>query len=103
MFKNSDSDSDIEVGHTRSGRVFREVHLVNMFKHNYGDKGFYSVEEVDLIDEDHSEPARADEEEAEELGRDEPETSGTTQTIEVSSIIPPIDSVVLSNQSNPRH
>jgi hypothetical protein len=32
MFKNSDSDSDsdIEAGHTRSGRIFREVPLENL-------------------------------------------------------------------------
>jgi hypothetical protein len=45
MFRNLDSDSDIEVGHTRSGREFREVHLANLFKRNYGDEGFYSGEE----------------------------------------------------------
>jgi hypothetical protein len=32
MFKNSDIDSDIEVGHTRSGRTFREVPLENLFE-----------------------------------------------------------------------
>jgi hypothetical protein len=32
MFKNSDSDNDIEAGHTRSGREFREVHRANLFK-----------------------------------------------------------------------
>jgi hypothetical protein len=58
MFRNSDSDNDTEAGHTRSGRVFREVHLVNLFKKNYGDEGFYSGEEADLTDEDHSEPTR---------------------------------------------
>jgi hypothetical protein len=42
MFNNSDSDSDIEVVHMCSGRVFREVPLVNLFKQNYGGKGFYS-------------------------------------------------------------
>jgi hypothetical protein len=36
MFKNSDSDNDTEAGHTHSGRVFREVHLANLFKKNYG-------------------------------------------------------------------
>jgi hypothetical protein len=54
MFKNSDSDNDIEVGHTCSGRAFKEFHLVNLFKKNYGDKGFYSGEEGDLTDEEHS-------------------------------------------------
>jgi hypothetical protein len=43
----------------RSGRVFREVPLVNLFKKNYGEEGFYSGEEVDLIDEEHSEVSRA--------------------------------------------
>jgi hypothetical protein len=55
------------------------------------------------MDEEHSEPTGTEEGKAEELRREEPETSGTTQTIEVSTIIPPVDSVVLSNQSNPNH
>jgi hypothetical protein len=54
MFTNSDSDSDTEVGHTHSGRAFREVHLANLFKHNYRDEGFYSGEEADLTNEEHS-------------------------------------------------
>jgi hypothetical protein len=58
MFQNSDNDSDIEVGHTPSGRVFREVHLANLFKKNYGDEGFYSGEEADLTKEEHSKSAR---------------------------------------------
>jgi hypothetical protein len=53
MSKNSDSDSDTEVGHTRNGRAFREVHLANLFKKNYRDEGFYSGEEADLMDEEH--------------------------------------------------
>jgi hypothetical protein len=77
MFKNSDSDNDIEVGHTCSGRVFREVHLANLFKKKYGDEGFYSGEEADLTYEQHSEPTRSEEGEAEEPRQDEPETSGT--------------------------
>jgi hypothetical protein len=58
MFKILDNDSDTEARHTRSGRVFREVHLANLFKQNYGDEGFYSGEEADLTDEEHSKPAR---------------------------------------------
>jgi hypothetical protein len=58
MFRNLDSDSDTEAGHTRSGRVLRWVHLENLFKKNYGEEGFYSGEEVDLTDEEHSEPTR---------------------------------------------
>jgi hypothetical protein len=66
MFNNLDSDNDIEAAHTRSGRVFREVHLTNLFKHNYGDKDFYSCEEADMTDEEHSEPTREEEGKAEE-------------------------------------
>jgi hypothetical protein len=44
------------VGHTRSGRVFRGVHLENLFKKKYGEEGFYSGEEADMTDEEHSEP-----------------------------------------------
>ena len=54
MFKNSDSDNDTEVGHTHCGREFKEVHLANLFKQNYGDEGFYSGEEADLTDEEYS-------------------------------------------------
>jgi hypothetical protein len=66
MFKNSDSDSDTEAGHTRSGRSFREVPLVNLFKKNYRDEGFYSGEETELTDEEYSESTRAEEVEIEE-------------------------------------
>jgi hypothetical protein len=59
MFKNLDSENNTKVGHTRSGRAFREVHLAHLFKHNYGDEGFYSGEDADPTDEEHSEPARA--------------------------------------------
>jgi hypothetical protein len=103
MFKNSDNDNDTEAGHTRSGRVFREVPLVNLFKKNYGDEGFYSGEEADLMDEEHSESARPEEGKAEEPRREEPEASGTAQTIEVSTITPPVDSTTLRNQSNQSH
>jgi hypothetical protein len=98
MFKNSDSDNDTEAGHTRSGRVFREVHLANLFKKNYGDEGFYSGEEADLTDEEHSESTRT-----EEPHREEPETSRTAPTVEVSTIIPLVASTTLSNQSNLSH
>jgi hypothetical protein len=103
MFKNSDSDSDTEVGHTRSGRAFREVHIANLFKKNYGDDCFCSGEEANLTDEEHSKPARVEEEKAEETRRDEPETSGTAYTIGVSTINPPIVLAALSNQINPSH
>jgi hypothetical protein len=76
---------------------------VNLFKKNYGDEGFYSGEEVDLTDEENSEPARAEERKYEEPHWEEPETLGTVQTGEVSIIIPPVDSVALRNQSNPSH
>jgi hypothetical protein len=48
-----------------------------LFKKNYGEEGFYSGEEVDLTDEEHPEPTRTEEGEAEELRQSEPETSGT--------------------------
>jgi hypothetical protein len=35
MFKNSDSDSDTEVGHMHSGRIFREVPFVKFFEKNH--------------------------------------------------------------------
>ena len=54
MFKNSDNDNDTKVGHTRSGRVFIEVHITILFKKNYGDEGFYNGEEEYLMDEEHS-------------------------------------------------
>jgi hypothetical protein len=103
MFNNLDNDNNIEVGHTHSGRAFREVHLAKLFKKNYGDEGFYSGEEVDLTDEDHSEPTGIEEGKVEEPRWEEPETSGTAQTTELSIIIPPFDSVALRNQSNPSH
>jgi hypothetical protein len=105
MFKNSDNDNDndTEARHTCSGREFREVHLVNLFKKNYGDEGFYSGEEEDLTDEKNSEPARVEEGKFEEPHREEPKTLGTVHTAEVSTIIPLVDSVALSNQSNPSH
>jgi hypothetical protein len=53
MFKNSDNDKNTKARHTRSGRVFREVHLANLFKQKYGDEVFYSGEEADLTDEEH--------------------------------------------------
>ena len=96
MFKNSNNDNDIEAGHTRSGRAFKEVHLVNLFKKNYREEGFYSGEEVELTDDEHSEPARAEEGKVEELHREEPKTSETAQTIEVSTVILPIDSILIN-------
>jgi hypothetical protein len=67
MFNNSNSDSDTEVDYKRSGRPFREVPLVNLFKENYRDKGFYSGEEEDLTNKEHSEFARTEEAQTEEL------------------------------------
>jgi hypothetical protein len=54
MSKNSDSDNDIEAVHTCTGKLFRGVHLENLFNKNYEDEGFYSGEEADLTDEEHS-------------------------------------------------
>jgi hypothetical protein len=104
MFKNSDSDNDTEVGHTRSGRTFREVPLVNLFEQNHEppaqEEGFYSGEEEELLNEEHSESAREEEGKTEEPRREESETSGTAQTVEVSTITPPVVLTTLSNQSN---
>jgi hypothetical protein len=100
MFKNSDNDSDTKAGHMHSGIPFREVTLANLFKKNYGDKGFYSREEADLIDEEYSKSARTEEVGFEEPRQGEPETSGTAPTFEVSNITPPVVLATLSNQSN---
>jgi hypothetical protein len=86
-----------------SGRAFKEVPLVNLFKKKYGDDGFYSGEEVDLIDEEHSESTREEEGRAEEPCQEEPKTSGMESTIEVSTIIYPVVSTPLRNQSNQSH
>jgi hypothetical protein len=81
MFKNSDSDNDTEVGHTRSGRIFREVPLVNLFEQNHEplaqEEGFYSGEEEELLNEEHSGSTGPREEKTEEPHREESETSGT--------------------------
>jgi hypothetical protein len=103
VFKNSDSESDAKAGHTRSGRSFIKVPLANLFKKSYRplaqDKYFYSGEEEGRSDEEYSELARTEEVETEELHREEPKTSGTAPTIEVS-ITHPVVLETLSNQSN---
>jgi hypothetical protein len=75
MFKNSDNDIDTETRHMRNGKVFREVHIANFFKQNYGEEGFYSGEEEDPIDEEHSEPTRTKEGKDKELHRGRPKGS----------------------------
>lgn len=103
MFKNSDNDSDIEVGHTRNGRTFREVPLVNLFEQSHEplaqDEGFYSGEEEELLNEEHSESARAEDRKTEEPHREESETSGIALTVEVSTITLVV-LATLSNQSS---
>jgi hypothetical protein len=103
MFKNLDNNNNTEARHTHSGRAFREVHLVNLFKKKYGEKGSYSGEEENLTDKEHSEPAREEEGKAEEPRREETETLGTPQITEVTTIIPLVDLVELRNHSNPSH
>jgi hypothetical protein len=98
MFKNSDSDSDIEDGHVHNGRVFRGVHLENMFKKNYEKEGFYNGEEADLTDEERAEPSRPEEGATEELHQDKTKKLGTVQVVEISIINPPIVSTTLGNQ-----
>jgi hypothetical protein len=62
-----------EVGHMHSGRIFREVPLVNLFEQNHEplvqDEGFYSGEEEELLNEEHSESAKAEEGKTEEPPR----------------------------------
>jgi hypothetical protein len=57
MFKNSNNDNDTEAGHMRSGRSFRKVPLVNLFKKSYRplaqDKYFYSGEEARRSDKEY--------------------------------------------------
>jgi hypothetical protein len=103
IFRNSDSDDDTKAGHTRSGRVFRGVHLENLFKQNYREEGFYSGEGAYLTDEEHSEPTKTEEGEAEEPCQDEIETLGTMKTVEVSTINPLVISTTLGNQNNQNH
>jgi hypothetical protein len=104
MFKNSDNDNDTEVGHMCSGRTFREVPLVNLFEQSHEplaqDEGFYSGEEEELLNEEHSGSTGAEEEKTEEPHREESETSGTAPTVEVSTITPPVVLATLSNQSS---
>jgi hypothetical protein len=106
MFKNLDSDNDIEVGHTCSGRIFREVPLVNLFEENHiplvQDEGFYSGEEEELVNEEHSKSGRAEEGKTEEPHREESQTSGTAQTIELSIITPSIVLATLIKESPER-
>jgi hypothetical protein len=69
MFKNSDSDNDTEVGHTCSGRTFIEVPPVNLFEQTHEplaqDEGFYSGEEEELVNKEHSESTREGKEKTE--------------------------------------
>jgi hypothetical protein len=74
-----------------------------LLKHNFREEGFYSGQEVYLTDEDHPETTRTEEGEAEVLRQSEPETSGTTRTIEVSNINPPIVSTIPSSQNSQNH
>jgi hypothetical protein len=103
MFKNSDNDNDTKIGHTRSGRIFREVRLVNLFERDQEpllqEEGFYSGEEEELLIEEQSGSVGPREEKTEEPHREELETLGTGQIVEVSTVTPPVVSTTLSNQS----
>jgi hypothetical protein len=74
-----------------------------LFKKNYREEGFYHGEEVDLTEEEHSEPTRIEEGEVEELHQSEPETSGTVQVTEVSNINPLVVSIALTSQNSQNH
>jgi hypothetical protein len=56
-----------------------------------------------MTDEEHSEPGRTEEGEAEEPRQDEHKTLGTVQTIEGSTINPLLISATLGNQNNQNH
>jgi hypothetical protein len=103
MFKILDSDNDTEAGHMRSGKVFRGVHLENLFKQNYGEEGFYNGEEANLTNKEHPKPTIIEEGEAEELRQSETEILRSTQTTEVSNVNPPIVSTIPSSQNSENH
>jgi hypothetical protein len=71
---------------------------MNLFKKKYGDEGFYSGEEVDLTNEEHSEEVKV-----EEPRQEEPKASGIASTIEVSIINPIVVSATIINHSNQSH
>jgi hypothetical protein len=96
MFRNSDNDNDTKAGHTRSGRLFRGVHLENLFKKNYGEEGFYNGEEVDLTDEECTEPSRPEEGETEELRQDEPKIAPSMLTWHQANSLPFIAKAMLN-------
>jgi hypothetical protein len=58
MFNNLDNENDTEIGHTHNGRTFREVPLSNLFEQDHKpllqEEGFYSGEEEELLNEEHS-------------------------------------------------
>jgi len=60
MFKNLDSDNNTKVEHTHSGRAFREVPLVKLFEPLIQNEGFYSGEEEEILNEEHSETVRTE-------------------------------------------
>jgi hypothetical protein len=74
-----------------------------LFKKKYGEECFYSGEEVDLNDEEHLEPTKTKEGEAEELHQSEPENTGTVWNIEVSNVNLPVVPTVLSSQNSQNH
>jgi hypothetical protein len=100
MFNILDNDSDTEARHTRSGKLFREVPLANLFNQNYGGEGFYSGEEAYLTNEEYLESTRTEEVQTKEIHRGDPETPGISPTVEVSTITPHVVLATLSNQSN---
>jgi hypothetical protein len=103
MSKNLDSDSSTEIRNTRSGRTFREVPLVNLFKQSHEpaqEEGFYSGEEEELMNKKHLESVREEEKKTKEPRQEESETSRTTQSVELSIITPLVVLAKLSNQSN---
>jgi hypothetical protein len=78
MFKNLDSDNNIEVGHTCSGRTFKKFPLENLFEQDHEpllrEEGFYSGEEEELLSEEHSGFVGPREEKTEEPHQEESNT-----------------------------
>jgi hypothetical protein len=66
MFKNPNNNNDTKVGHMRSGREIKEVHLMNLIKKKYRDEGFYNGEEAYLTDKENSKSTRTEEPRQEE-------------------------------------
>lgn len=77
---------------------------MNLFEQSHEplarDEGFYSGEEEELLNKEHSWSTRAEDEKIEEPHREETKTSIIAPTVEVSTITPLVVLAALSNQSS---